>query len=253
MNTASLRRQWESGQPTYNAFLTIPSPWTAEMMAHAGWPTLTIDMQHGLMDFNITLAMLQAMAPTGAVPFVRLPWNEPSVIMKVLDAGVQGVICPMINTAEDVERFVEACRYPPRGIRSFGPIRARLYAETENYRPYADDHILTFAMIETANAVHNLSEIAAVPELDGLYIGPYDLSVSMGLETVADFENPGLLHVLESVLRVCEENDLTPGIFTSREKDAKRVAAMGFRLVSCGDDTGMFEGAARRRMEALKG
>jgi 4-hydroxy-2-oxoheptanedioate aldolase len=252
MNTETLRRQWKNGKTTFNAFLNIPSPWTAELMAHAGWETLTIDMQHGLADFNITLSMLQAMAATDVVPLIRLPWNEPSVIMKVLDAGAMGLICPMISTAEDVERFVAACRYPPRGIRSFGPIRARLYAEGEDYARFADENILTFAMIETAAAVDNLADIAAVPELDGLFIGPWDLSVSLGLKKVADFDNPELLRILEAVLKKCEDNGLTPGIYTVREQDAKRMVDMGFRLVTCGDDMGLFEAAVRGRVAKLE-
>jgi 4-hydroxy-2-oxoheptanedioate aldolase len=250
MNTETLRRHWSEGKTSYNIFLTIPSPWTAELITHSGWETFTIDMQHGLMTFDATLAMLQAAAPTGATPFIRLPWNDPAITMKVLDAGAAGVICPMINTAEDVERFVAACRYPPMGYRSYGPIRAKHHTEG-NYFAEANEQVLAFAMIETADAVANLEKIAAVRGLDGLFIGPFDLSVSLGLDRIADFSDPGLNEVFQRVLERCAEHDLLSGVFTSKVEDAEKVAEMGFNLVTCGDDSSILEQAVKGRREEL--
>jgi len=246
-----MRQALDRDEPVLNVLLTIPSPWTAELIAHTGWAALTIDMQHGLMDFKTTLGMLHAMSSTETTPFVRLPWNEPSAIMKVLDAGAMGVICPMINTAADVEAFVGACRYPPRGYRSFGPIRARLYAEGP-YREYADRNILTFAMIETAESVDHLEAIAAVPGLNGIYIGPYDLSVSMGLDRIADFKQPDLHVVIERVAQLCRQHELLAGIFTSTAEEAALVAGMGYRFITCQSDSGLLEEAVSRRLEAVR-
>ncbi len=251
MNMQKMMRALENDESVLNVFLTIPSPWTAELIAHAGWDALTIDMQHGLMDFNTALGMLHAMSSTDVVPFVRLPWNEPSVIMKVLDAGAMGVICPMINTAADVEAFVGACRYPPRGYRSFGPIRSRLYAEGD-YRAYADRHVLTFAMIETAESVDNLDAIAAVPGLNGIYIGPHDLSVSMGLDRIADFKHSELHGVIERVAVLCRRHGLIAGIFASSTDEAAMVAGLGYRFVTYQHDSGLLEEIARSRLDELK-
>lgn len=246
-NLENLHRRWADGKPTLNALLTIPSPWSAEIMAHAGYDVLTLDMQHGLIDYATALGMLQAMAPTTVVPMVRLRWNDPAHIMQVLDAGAQGVICPMIHTAADVRTFVSACRYPPRGSRSFGPLRARLYSEAD-YFTTANDRVLAFAMIETAASVDNLAAIAATPELDGLFVGPYDLSVSLGLERIADVHDPELRQVLDRVLELCNRHNLVPGIYTGSPEHATFLATLGFRLVTLGHDTALLEGAAKEQI-----
>ena len=132
-----------------NGWLHIPSTFGAEVMAHAGYDSLTIDLQHGASDFAGALGMMQAISTTEAVPFVRVPWNDPGLIMRLMDAGAYGVICPMINTGEEAEKFVGACRYPPEGYRSFGPFRATLYAGAD-YPANANETVVTMAMIETA-------------------------------------------------------------------------------------------------------
>lgn len=251
MISSPLRQLWKEDKTALNLFLTIPSAWTAELMANIGYDALTIDMQHGLADFQMTLSMLQAISTTPTVPLIRLPWNEPSVIMKVLDAGAMGLICPMIETAEDTAGFVRACRYPPQGIRSYGPIRARLYAG-DDYYAEANRNILAFAMIETAASVENLAEIAATPGLDGLFVGPFDLSVSLGLPKIADFSDPELLNILRQVQQISKEKRLVPGIFTASVEDAALVAEMGFRLVSNRSDTDMLEEIAREKLMAMK-
>ena len=128
MRKNKLKQLWEEGKTAINAWLTIPSAWTAETMAHTGFDAITIDMQHGLADYQTTLSMLHAISTTDAVPLARVPWNEPATIMRPLDAGVYGLVCPMVNSREEAEAFVGACRYPPLGFRSYGPIRANVYA-----------------------------------------------------------------------------------------------------------------------------
>ena len=167
MRPNKLKQLWHQNETAINAWLTIPSAWTAEIMAHAGFDAITIDMQHGLSDFQTTLSMLQAISTTESVPLARVPWNEPAMIMRLLDAGVYGLICPMVNTRADAEAFVGACRYPPLGFRSYGPIRANLYAG-DDYFAHANETVLTFAMVETAEALENLEEIVKTPGLDGM-------------------------------------------------------------------------------------
>ena len=246
-----LRNQWAQGQPTFNFFLTIPNAWTAEVMARTGFDAITLDMQHGLMDFSTALQQLQAISTTDAVPLVRLQWNEPSIIMKMLDAGAAGLICPMIETAEDTAAFVRACHYPPAGIRSYGPIRASRLSEG-NYFQEANREVLAFAMIETAAAADNLEAIAAVPGLSGLFVGPYDLSVSMGLKRVADIHDPALRAVLERVLAACEKRGLTAGFYSGNVAHLAEVSEMGFRLISTGDDTKLLERGAKDLLDELK-
>ena len=152
-------------------------------MSHQGWDSLTIDMQHGVVDYPNALQMLQAISTTEAVPMARVNWNEPGQIMKILDAGCYGVICPMVSNRKEAENFVKACLYPPKGYRSFGPIRGLLYGGSD-YGKYANDEILKFAMIETKEALENLDAIMSTPDLSGIYIGPADLSLAIGEDQV---------------------------------------------------------------------
>lgn len=247
MSIETLRSRLQSGPPVFNAFLTIPGAWTAELVASSGWESVTLDLQHGLIDFATALSMMQAIAGTPAATFIRLSWNDPARIMQALDAGAEGVICPMISQAADVEAFLGACHFPPEGYRSFGPIRASLRHPDDFRRP------LTFAMIETAASVDHLYDIAAVPGLDGLYVGPNDLSISLGLDRRADFQDPSLLAILDEVLIACQAHRLIPAVFTSHTEDACRMAARGFRLVSCGSDSSWLHQVARQQRKALEG
>ena len=158
MRENNLRTLWRDGGSALNGWLSIPDAFSAETMAHQGWDTLTVDMQHGVTDYASAVAMLTAISTTPVVPIVRVPWLEPGIVMKVLDAGAQGVICPMINDRAEAERLVGACRYPPQGYRSFGPNRALLHYGAD-YPERANDSVIVMAMIETAQALDNLDDI----------------------------------------------------------------------------------------------
>ena len=155
MRDNKLRTLWAQGQAAVNGWLAVPNSFSAEVMAHQGWDTLTIDMQHGLIDDAALVPMLQAIQATPTAPVVRVPWLEPSIIMKALDAGAQTLICPMVNTREDAERLAAYARYAPRGGRSFGPVRAGL-VHGADYATAANDNVVVFAMIETRQALDNL-------------------------------------------------------------------------------------------------
>jgi 4-hydroxy-2-oxoheptanedioate aldolase len=242
---------WDKHQVALNGFLSIPSAWTAELMSHTGYDALTIDMQHGLIDYQVALSILQAISTTHTVPLVRLQWNEPSMIMKMLDAGAMGLICPMIETAEDTRQFIKACRYPPDGNRSYGPVRAKLVMG-DQYFKRSGNLVLKFAMIETAAAAENLEEIAAVQGLDGLFIGPYDLSVSLGIEQIANIEDPTLRATIDRVLQLCEKNDLIAGVFTGSLENAITLAKIGFKLVSHAYDSNLLKEMASSRVNILR-
>ena len=189
MRTNRLKTLWREGRPAVSGWLSIPAPFSAEIMAHQGWDALTVDLQHGLIDYQTAVDMLTAISTTETVPLARVPWLEFGLIMKLLDAGAYGVICPMVNTREDAQNLVRAGRYPPAGTRSFGPVRAAIYGGAD-YVENANDEIVLLAMIETEEALDNVKEIAAVSGLDGLFIGPNDLAKSLGRAPRLDTDDP---------------------------------------------------------------
>src|SRR2546430_741853 len=131
MRENRVRSIWQAGGHVVNGWLAIPSSVSAEAMAHAGWDSLTIDLQHRLVGYTSAVPMLQAISTTNVTPLARVPWNEPGIIGKLLDAGCMGIVCPMINSRQECEAFVGACRYPPMGYRSHGPTRATIYAGSD--------------------------------------------------------------------------------------------------------------------------
>ena len=181
MRKNKLKQMFKEGKPIVNGWLQIPSAFSAEVMAHQGWDSCTIDMQHGVIDYSSALPMLQSISSTNVTPLARVNWNEPGQIMKILDAGCYGVICPMVSNKTEAENFVQACLYPSKGYRSFGPIRGLIYGGSD-YAKEADNEILKLAMIETKESLENLDEILNTPNLDGIYIGPADLSLALGEE-----------------------------------------------------------------------
>ena len=167
MRKNKLKEIIKNGKAVINGWLQIPNSFSAEVMAKQGWDSLTIDMQHGVVDYPNALQMLQAISTTDTVPMARVNWNEPGQIMKILDAGSYGVICPMVSNKDQAEKFVQACMYPPAGYRSFGPIRGMLYGGSD-YGDYANDELLKIAMIETKEALDNLDAIMTTPGVDGI-------------------------------------------------------------------------------------
>jgi 4-hydroxy-2-oxoheptanedioate aldolase len=252
MRENGLRQAWAAGRRTVNGWLSIPAPFAAEVMAHQGWDSLTIDLQHGLIDYQAAVGMLQAISTTDVVPLVRVPWLEPGILMKVLDAGAYGVICPMVNTAAEAELLVRACRYPPRGARSFGPIRASIYGGAD-YARHADRTVLVLAMIETAAAVDNLEAILAVDGLDGVYVGPSDLSSSLGYAPALDPEASEVVKTIEHILRSAKAKGLWAGIHTAAAAYALRMHALGFNFVSIGSDARLLATKCQEILAELRG
>lgn len=222
-----------------NGWLSIGSSYVAELAAHQGYDSLTIDMQHGMVGFEACMGMFQAIATTGAIPMARPSKNSPAEIMRLLDAGSYGIICPMISTAADAVRLVEACRYPPAGRRSFGPARGLLYGGRD-YFTAANTEILVFAMIETVAALDNLDAILATPGLDGIYVGPNDLAIEMGYAPANEHTEPTVIAAVERARKACVDRGLIAGIFCSNGPAAAERAAEGFDLVTPGNDAALF-------------
>ncbi|TAM85825.1 2,4-dihydroxyhept-2-ene-1,7-dioic acid aldolase [bacterium] len=244
MRNNRLQQLWREGGAAVNGWLTIPSSFSAEVMAHAGWTSITVDMQHGLVDYQTMVTMLQAISTTEAVPLVRVPWNDPGIIMKSLDAGAFGVICPMVNSREEAERLVGACKYPPAGYRSSGPVRAALYCGAD-YQEHANTSVLAFAMIETKTAVERLDEILSTPGLDAVYLGPADLSFSLTGKFGFDHaEGTICYNAIETILAACKRHGVVAGIHTGSPEYAAKMIGLGFQFVSIGSDAKLLAGTA---------
>jgi len=247
-----LKKYIKEGKPIINGWLQIPSSFSAEVMAHQGWDSLTIDMQHGVVDYPNALQMLQAISSTDVTPLARVNWNEPGQIMKILDAGCYGVICPMVSNKSEAERFVQACMYPPKGYRSFGPIRGLIYGGSD-YGEHANDEILKLAMIETKEALDNLDEIMSTPGIDGVYIGPADLSLAIGEKP--SFDNPEGSPQYKKIVEILEhakKNNIAAGIHNASAEYAKKMIDIGFNLVTVGSDQKALTTGAKSEVSKLK-
>ncbi len=251
MRANKLREIWAAGETAVNGWLHIPSSWSAEVMAHAGWDSLTIDLQHGLADYETAVTMLQAIATTDTVPLARATWNDPAQIMRLLDAGAYGIICPMINTRAEAEAFVGACRYPPLGYRSLGPTRARVYAGAD-YALHANNTLLTLAMIETSQALENLSDILATPGLDGVFVGPGDLGLSLTGQTGMDISEPTLANALAQIGETTRENGRIAGIWVPNPESAQHMIQLGYQFITISTDTRLLSTAAQNIVRKMK-
>ncbi len=234
-----LKELWGQGKPSINGWCSIGNPFVAEIMAAQGFDSVTVDMQHGALDYSNLLPMFQAMRASGATLMARVPWLEPGIIMKALDAGAYGIICPMVNTAEEAARFVSYLRYPPLGQRSFGPTRVS-FAAGANYPGEANANILAFAMIETADGMANLDAIAATPGLDGIYVGPSDLSLSLSqgaLPPGFDREEPEIVAALHRIAAACKANNIRAALHCGSPDYAAKAVGWGYAMTTIGGDS----------------
>ena len=238
MRPNRLREIWKTGRAASNFWMCLPGGLGAEIAAHQGWDSILLDQQHGQIGYEAMCAMLTAISTTDTVPLVRVAWNEPGDVMRALDAGAYGVMCPSVETAEECRRFVGACRYAPLGYRSVGPRRAMLYAGSD-YVAHANDTLLSIVQIETRKGVENLEEIAAVEGLDMLYIGPSDLGLSLGRAVQADQTDPVVVEAIDKVLAGAKRCGIRAGIFCKSVDYARAMAAKGFDLVTVTSDEGL--------------
>jgi len=252
-----LQEIWASGGAVVNAWCSIPSSFSAEVMAHQGFDSITIDMQHGLIGYQVATTMLQAIAATPVVPLVRVPWRDPGSVMKILDAGAMGVICPMINTRRDAEELVSACKYPPRGFRSFGPVRAK-YAAGGSWKGGGDYHVtanedtLVIPMIETKEAIRNLNDILDVPGVAGIYVGPSDLSMSHGKPPRSGARDPEVIAARRAILAGAQAKGIPAGIHTNSRDVAVEMVGDGFQLVTLQSDERFLTSKASEELTAVR-
>ena len=242
---------WKSDKPVINSWLSIPNSFTAEAFGKMGWDSVTIDMQHGQNDYISAIPMVQAISSSNAVPMARVPWNEPGIIMKMLDLGVLGIIAPMINTKKDCEKFVSYCYYPPIGQRSFGPMRAQLVHGTDYYSN-ANKNIASLAMIETKEAVENLDSILSVPGLTGIYIGPADMSSSYGLPPKFDVKEDPVFSNIKMIAQKAKEKGKIAGIHNGSVQYMKEMMDYGFRFTTLLSDFRIMTSQAEKLLKELK-
>ncbi len=240
-----------AGQPCVSGWVQTADRLVAEVMAHTGFDALTFDLQHGIADLGDVVGLLQAASGTRTTPLVRVRWNDPDQIMRVLDMGAYGVICPMIDSADDARSFVAACRYPPQGIRSFGPVRGLLYGGPD-YAAHANDAIITIAMIETRSALEQVDAIAAVPGLDAIFVGPADLSQALGGPPGSDWTSGPVWEALDVVVRSCTAQGIAAGIFTKDPAYAASMLDRGFGFVTVGSDLGYVTSGARQALDGVR-
>ena len=243
---------WRRGEQTVGCWLSLANAYSAEAISRLGFDWVCIDLQHGMVDYTDLRAMLPAISNTDATPLIRVPWNEPYEIMKVLDAGAQGVIVPMINNREEAAQAVSACRYPPDGKRSFGPIRAALVSRM-GYAKNANSQIACLAMIETEEGIENLEEIVTTPGLDGIYIGPADLALALGLPPTGDQPQEEHLEVVKRILEACRTHGIAAGIHTSSLEYTRKYLELGFHFVTMGSESGHMLKNAARELAAARG
>jgi 4-hydroxy-2-oxoheptanedioate aldolase len=230
----ALKSLWKQGQATHGAWLSIPSSVSAEVVARAGFDYVCVDMQHGLVDYRDCVAMLQAINLGASAPVVRVPWNEPGIIGKVLDAGAMSVIVPMVNSPTEARAAVAACRYAPTGARSFGPLRAFMQ-EGGSYYASANAEVACIPMIETKQALENIDAILGVPGIDAVYVGPADLSITLGLPPGNNDDRPEFVAALSRIVGACSARGIVPGIHASAALAARR-REMGFRMITVSAD-----------------
>ena len=254
MKKNRIKDMWMANQPTINGWLSMSSAFGSEIMSNQGYDSLTIDLQHGILGYSDCVKILQSTDSSPITPLTRVPWLDPGHIMKALDAGSYGVICPMINTREQAERLVSYTHYPPSGIRSFGPTRA-LYSLGGDYYQTANDSIICFAMIETAEAMKNLEEIVSTPGLDGVYIGPSDLAIGISDGRLApgfDSEDPEIILAIKAILKSAKKANIFAGLHCGSAEYAARAIEWGFNMTTISSDGRLLADAASESIMKVK-
>jgi 4-hydroxy-2-oxoheptanedioate aldolase len=243
--------KWAAGERTVGVWCSIGNSFSAEAAASAGFDYACVDLQHGVVDYSSMVPMLQAIGLQGVTPIVRVPWPEPWLIMQALDAGALGVVVPLIETAEQAALAVAACRYPPTGIRSFGPTRAAIAHGTAE--PDELQRVACILMIETEAGIANLDEITSVPGVDAIYVGPSDLALALGLPPRPSGPLAEHERVIGEILEMCQRKGVVAGIHTSAGTIAQRRLAQGFQMATVGTDAAVLVAGLKAELVTANG
>ena len=254
MRLNPLHQLFAADRAAIAGWLSIDSAYAAEVVGSSGFDAVVVDCQHGMAGHAQMVAMLQALSHTPAVPMVRVSQNNLAEINRALDAGAYGLICPLVNSAAEATAFARACRYPLDGMpgdRSFGPSRGLLYGGAD-YPQHANAQVMAFAMIETQAGLDALDAIAAVPHLDGLFVGPSDLGIALGLGPGASHEHPLMAAALARIQHACVANGKAAGIWCGSAEMARAMVGLGYRLVVPGHDVIWLKAEIARRLAVLR-
>lgn len=246
-----VKARLKAGEASIGTWVGIGHPDVTERLADLGFDWLTFDIEHSPLSLETVQTMMQAMSFTSTcVPLARLRWNDPVLIKRVLDMGCYGVIVPWVNSAEEARSAVAACRYPPEGIRGVGPRRAML--RDPDYVKTANDEILVVAMIETQQALDDLDAIFSVPGIDACFIGPWDLSMNLGVGPPPPWEDPAFQDVLKGVVDACERNGIAPGMHCNYD-NINMAMNMGFRFCAIDSDAAFMVTGAKEALARVRG
>jgi len=251
MRPNGVRERNRAGKPAIVGWVSFDSLFAAELIGHAGFDAVIVDLQHGPFHLDTAIGMMQALSSTPATPMARCPALDFGTINKLLDGGAWGIVCPMIDTPEQAREFVSACRYPPAGTRSFGPARGLLYGGPD-YFDRANETIETWAMIETAEGLRNLEAICAVDGLDGVFVGPGDLSLALGLPPTPRWREGPLADALDRILQGAKAAGRRAGIFCTTKEMAADMRRAGFDFIVPGFDALHLTAAAREWVAAAR-
>jgi 4-hydroxy-2-oxoheptanedioate aldolase len=243
--TNPIRERWAQNATVVNGWLSMGSAFAAEIIAAQGYDSVTVDMQHGMVDFGSAFAQLMALRGSGVAPIVRIPTLEPSSVSKALDGGALGIICPLVDTPEEAAQLVAWTHYPPEGERSFGPTRATI--AYPDYHGAANREIVVLAMIETSDAVANLEAIVRTPGLDGVYIGPSDLTLGVEngrLPPGFDRQEPEMIDLIRRIIDTAHAAGIKAGLHCGSAEYAARAAGWGADLVTLSNDVRILAAAA---------
>ncbi|HEY6256661.1 MAG TPA: aldolase/citrate lyase family protein [Xanthobacteraceae bacterium] len=252
----SLAALLRSGETVFSGWCGLAAPLLTEVLAREGFPAVTVDMQHGMWGVTETVQAIAAIRQGGGAPVVRVPLGDFATASRALDFGAEGIISPMINTAADARAFVAATKYPPVGERSWGPHRATMLAGLADQKVYlAEGNALTvtFAMIETRTALHNVAAIAATPGIDALFLGPADLSIALSQGATVDPLAPDVDRELEGITDAARKAGKIMGAYCHTAERAVALAKRGVRFLAVGSDLGFLRAGAATALKALKG
>ena len=247
----ALKSAWAADSPTIGMWVSTPDTASAETLGALGYDYVNLDLQHGMLGYQESVEVLRALRSADTTLTARVPWNEPGIIGKMLDAGALGVIIPMVNSAAEAAAAARACRYPPHGGRSHGPIRAgAIYGP--DYAATANDEVACIPMIETAEAVAALDDILDTPGIDAVYVGPADLSRSLGLPPGNNDGEPAFDDALITIVAACKARGITPGIHATPQLVPQRVE-QGFRMVTATSDLLALRAGAADALSTARG
>ncbi len=251
----TLAARLRAGETVFSGWCGLPYPIVAETIGRDGFPAVTLDSQHGLWDLGAILNTIAAVRQGGAAPVVRVPVGEFATVSRVLDFGAEGIIAPMINTPADARAFAAAAKYPPIGERSWGPHRATTLAGLADQSVYlreANDHVITLAMIETRTALSNIEAIVETPGIDGLFLGPSDLSIALSDGKEVNPMSPNVEREIDRILGAAQKAKKIPGAYCHTAERGAALAKRGFRFLAVMSDLGFLRAGTAAALKTLK-